>query len=130
MATILIADDQPSMRLLVSAALSSEDVTVIQAVDGDEAWKLIQEHQPDLALLDVHMPGRSGLDLTAAIRSDPRLAGMRIMLLTAGAMKSDIDAGLAAGANQYFTKPFSPLELREEVHRLLEITVSGGSNGN
>ncbi|HVA25824.1 MAG TPA: response regulator [Chloroflexota bacterium] len=121
MKTVLVADDQPSMRLLVSATLGSDGVTVIQATDGDEAWKLIQEHQPDLALLDVHMPGRSGLELTEAIRSHPELAGMWVMLLTAGGLKSDIDAGMAAGANQYLTKPFSPLKLREEVHRLLEI---------
>ena len=120
MKTILVADDQPSMRLLVSATLSAGGYAVIQAADGDEAWSMIRERRPDMALLDVQMPGKSGLELTAAIRDDPELGAMHIMLLTAGLQKSEVDAGLAAGANAYLTKPFSPVRLREEVGRLLE----------
>lgn len=119
MKTILVADDQPSMRLLVSATLASTDYAVIQAADGNEAWTMIQEHHPDMALLDVQMPGRSGLELAAAIRNHPDLSRMHVVLLTAGLQTSEVDAGLAAGANAYLTKPFSPLRLREEVGRLL-----------
>ena len=122
MKTVLIADDQPSIRMLVAATLSSlDDVTVIQASDGDEAWSLFQEHRPDLALLDVQMPGRTGLDLTEAIRRHPGFAGVPIVLLTAGAAQSEVEAGIASGANEYLVKPFSPINLRHRVESLLAI---------
>jgi len=117
--TVLVADDQPSLRLLVSATLASEEVEVVEAADGDEAWRLLQERHPRVALLDVQMPGRTGLELSRAIRADAGLADMHIILLTSKALSSDVEAGLAAGANRYLTKPFSPLELLEEVDRAL-----------
>ncbi|HLG68922.1 MAG TPA: response regulator [Chloroflexota bacterium] len=116
---MLVADDQPSLRLLVSATLASEEVEVVEAADGDEAWRLLQERHPRVALLDVQMPGRTGLELSRAIRADAGLADMHIILLTSKALSSDVEAGLAAGANRYLTKPFSPLELLEEVDRAL-----------
>ena len=119
MNTVLVADDQPSLRLLVSATLASEEVEVVEAADGDEAWRLLQERHPRVALLDVQMPGRTGLELSRAIRADAGLADMHIILLTSKALSSDVEAGLAAGANRYLTKPFSPLELLEEVDRAL-----------
>ena len=61
--TVVIADDEPSMRLLVHATIESDDYTVVEAVDGTQAWAMIQEHKPSLVLLDVQMPGLSGLDL-------------------------------------------------------------------
>lgn len=111
MRTVLIADDEPSLRLLVSVTIRSDEYTVLQAEDGDEAWKLIQEHRPSVALLDVQMPGQTGLDLTRAIKADPRMADTKVILLTSKSQQSDIEAGLAAGADFYLTKPFSPLEL-------------------
>jgi CheY-like chemotaxis protein len=117
--TVLIADDQPSLRLLVSATLASDDLNVIEASDGDEAWELIREHHPDLTLLDVQMPGMTGLELARAIRSDGELAATHVILLTSKAQQTDIDAGLAAGADRYLTKPFSPIELLDEVERAL-----------
>jgi CheY-like chemotaxis protein len=113
----LIADDEPSLRLLVSATIASEDYEVIEAVDGDEAWSLLRKHRPDVALLDVQMPGKTGLDLARAIRTDPDLARMCVVLLTSKAQPSDIQAGLAAGADRYLTKPFSPLELLRVVEQ-------------
>jgi CheY-like chemotaxis protein len=107
----LIADDEPSLRLLVSATIVSDEYDVVEAVDGDEAWDLLRQHRPTVALLDVQMPGRTGLDLTHAIRGDPELARTFVVLLTSKAQQADIQAGLAAGADRYLTKPFSPLEL-------------------
>jgi CheY-like chemotaxis protein len=115
--TVLIADDEPSLRLLVSATIASDEYEVLEAVDGDEAWHLIQRHRPSVVLLDVQMPGRTGLELARAIRADPNLARMCVILLTSKAQQVDIQAGMAAGADRYLTKPFSPLELLRVVEQ-------------
>ena len=117
MTTVLIADDEPSLRLLVSATIASDEYEVVEAVDGDEAWKLIRRHRPSVVLLDVQMPGRTGLDLTRAIREDPELTRTCVVLLTSKAQQADVEAGLAAGADRYLTKPFSPLELLRVVEQ-------------
>jgi CheY-like chemotaxis protein len=119
--TVIIADDEPSVRLLVQATIGADDYNVVEACDGDEAWSLIQEHGPSLVLLDVRMPGRTGLDILRAIRSDPNLAGTKVILLTASALASDMTAGLAAGADFYLTKPFSPRELLSRLDEALEL---------
>jgi CheY-like chemotaxis protein len=122
MTTVLIADDEPSLRLLVSATIASDEYEVVEAVDGDEAWGLIRRHRPSVVLLDVQMPGRTGLDLTRAIRDDPDLAKTRVILLTSKAQQADIQAGLDAGADRYLTKPFSPLELLRVVEQAVATT--------
>ena len=119
--TVLIADDQPSNRMLASAIIGTEDYNVIEARDGVEAWTLIQEHRPSLVLLDVRMPGRTGLDILHAIKSDPKLAATKVILLTASAQESEISAGLAAGADSYLTKPFSPADLLSRLDEALEL---------
>ena len=111
MTTVLIADDEQSLRLLVSATMMSDEYDVVEASDGDEAWELLRQYRPRVALLDVQMPGRTGLELTHEIRSDPELAKTFVVLLTSKAQQADIQAGLAVGADRYLTKPFSPLEL-------------------
>jgi CheY-like chemotaxis protein len=120
--TVLIADDEPSLRLLVSATISSDEYDVVEAVDGDEAWGLIRRHRPSVVLLDVQMPGRTGLDLARAIRDDPDLTRTSVILLTSKAQQADIEAGLAAGADRYLTKPFSPLELLRVVEQAVGAT--------
>ena len=111
MTTVLIADDEQSLRLLVSATMMSDEYEVVEASDGDEAWELLRQYRPRVALLDVQMPGRTGLELTHEIRSDPELAKTFVVLLTSKAQQADVQAGLAVGADRYLTKPFSPLEL-------------------
>jgi CheY-like chemotaxis protein len=117
--TVVIADDEPSMRLLVHATIESDDYTVVEAVDGTQAWAMIQEHKPSLVLLDVQMPGLSGLEVLQLIKAQPSLAATRVILLTAKAQESDIEAGLIAGADFYLTKPFSPLDLLTRVEEAL-----------
>lgn len=117
MTTVLIADDEPSLRLLVSATITSDEYDVVEAMDGDEAWGLLRLHRPRVALLDVQMPGRTGLDLTRAIRGDPELAKTFVILLTSKAQQADVRAGMDAGADRYLTKPFSPLELLRVVEQ-------------
>src|SRR5205807_758427 len=117
--TVLVADDERSLRMLVNASIASDEYAVIEAADGDEAWRLLLEHQPEVALLDVQMPGRTGLDIVRAIRTQPQLSGTHVVLLTSKAQDADIKTGLAAGAERYLTKPFSPLELLTVVEEAL-----------
>ena len=109
--TVLVADDEPNLRLLVTATLQFLPYAVIEAADGDEAWRLLQAHRPALALLDIRMPGRSGLDLVRAIRAHPELSDIVVVLLSSKTKEADVQAGLAAGADRYLTKPFSPMQL-------------------
>jgi len=109
--TVLVADDEPNQRLLVKATLQSLPYTVIEAADGDEAWRLLQSHRPAMALLDIRMPGRSGLELVRAIRATPDLSEMIVVLLSSQIGDEDVRAGLTAGADRYLTKPFSPMQL-------------------
>lgn len=118
-ATVLIADDEPSMRLLLRATIESDQYQVMEAADGDEAWTMIKQHQPAVVLLDVQMPGRTGLEVLAMIRSEPSLAATRVIMLTAKALKADQEVGMTAGANLYLTKPFSPLDLLTRVDEAL-----------
>src|SRR5215217_4613369 len=117
--TILITDSDPRLRHLVHLTIASDDYLVLEAADGDEAWQVLQTCRPDLAVLDVWMPGRSGLELTRAIRSDPALADTRVILLTANDQKFDVATGRAAGADYYITRPFSPLRLVRTVEECL-----------
>jgi CheY-like chemotaxis protein len=119
--TVLIADDEPSMRLLVHATIESDDYAVLEAVDGTEAWKIIREQKPSLVLLDVQMPGRTGLEVLALVKGDPSLNGTRVILLTSKAQETDVEKGLIAGADFYLTKPFSPLDLLTRVEEALQL---------
>ena len=121
MRTVLIADDESSIRLLVHATIESDDYTVVEASDGAQAWALTQELKPSLVLLDVQMPGRSGLEVLRSIKADANLKGTRVILLTSKAQERDIEVGLIAGADFYLTKPFSPLDLLTRVEEALEL---------
>ncbi|HEY0584212.1 MAG TPA: response regulator, partial [Chloroflexota bacterium] len=119
---VLIADDEPNLRRLVNATIKSDQYEVVEATDGDEAWQMLQEHHPDVALQDIQMPGRTGLDLARLIKAAPDMAGTHVILLTSQAREVDIHAGLAAGADRYLTKPFSPLELLTIVEQALGLS--------
>jgi len=113
--TVLIVDDEPNLRVLIHTTIESPLYQVIEACDGDEAWTLIKERKPDLVLLDVKMPRRSGFEVLTAIRADPELRGTQVMMLTASDQPADIDTGILAGADFYLTKPFSPADLLARV---------------
>jgi CheY-like chemotaxis protein len=119
--TVLIADDESSIRLLVHATIESDDYTVVEASDGAQAWALAQQLKPSLVLLDVQMPGQSGLEVLRSIKADPNLKSTRVILLTSKAQERDIEVGLIAGADFYLTKPFSPLDLLTRVEEALEL---------
>jgi len=109
------------MRLLVHATIESDDYKVVEAADGLEAWAMIQQYKPSLVLLDVQMPGRSGLEVLRSVRADPSLLATRVILLTSKAQEHDVEAGLIAGADFYLTKPFSPLDLLTRVEEALQL---------
>ncbi|MEK8051557.1 response regulator [Ideonella sp. DXS22W] len=120
MPRVLIVDDQPDIRRLIRMTLEEEPFELQEAADGDEALAVVAAWRPDLILLDVMMPGRhDGLQVCASVRADPALAATRVVLLSARADGGDREAGRAAGADEYLTKPFSPLQLLETIDRLL-----------
>jgi two-component system phosphate regulon response regulator PhoB len=119
MLTILITDDEPHVVELVRVTLEDERVRVIEALDGATALALADELEPELIFLDVNLPDLSGIEVCRRLRRHPRLAGSSIIMLTAAAQQEDISRGLAAGATQYLTKPFSPVRLLSLVEGLL-----------
>lgn len=121
--TVLVADDDEDIRDLVAFKLETAGYAVEAVTDGDQAWARAQEVRPDLAILDVMMPGLSGLDVLRKIRADEGLADTRVILLTARAREVDVDAGFSTGADDYIVKPFSPREL---IHRVA-VLLGGGS---
>ena len=111
---ILIVDDQLEVRELVEVTLRGDGVRILQASSGEEALAVARSEKPELVLMDVMMPGRlDGLEATRAIKSDPETCHCTVILLTAKGQDADQRRGLDAGAEAYFTKPFSPLALIE-----------------
>lgn len=120
--TVVIADDESTIRLLVHATIDSDDYTVLEAIDGAQAWAMVQDQKPSLVLLDVQMPGLSGLEVLRQIKSHPEHRKTKVILLTSKAQETDIETGLLAGADFYLTKPFSPLDLLSRVEEALELS--------
>ena len=116
---VLIADDDAATRRLVYATLASDQYRVLQAADGEEAWRLIREHHPAVAILDWQMPVYSGLELTAVIKGDPQVRDMTVIMLTGRSARADREAGVRAQADVYLTKPFLPEELLAAVEQAL-----------
>ena len=119
MARILVADDDIDIRELVEFKLSTLGHEIVVVADGAAAVEACREQRPDLAVLDVMMPGVSGLEAIRVIRADPNLADLPVILLTARAQESDVETGFDSGADDYITKPFSPRELASRVEALL-----------
>jgi DNA-binding response OmpR family regulator len=119
MAVIVVADDDADIRDLVGFKLEQSGHEVELVADGAAAVSACRERRPDLVLLDVMMPGMSGLDACRALRDDTELATVPVILLTARAQESDIEQGFRAGADDYVVKPFSPRELASRVTAVL-----------
>jgi len=116
---VLVADDEDDIRALVCLAVGKAGGTVVASVsDGTAALEAANADVPDLAVLDVSMPGATGLEVCSALRADPRTSGIRILLLSAGASLDDVARGLAAGADAYLAKPFQVSGLVHQVRAL------------
>lgn len=119
-ATILIADDEPNILISLEFLMKREGYDVMLARDGQEAVDAIVAHRPDLVLLDVMMPIKSGFDVCQEVRARDDVKGTRILMLTAKGRDTDVAKGLALGVDAYMTKPFSTRELVEKVRGMLE----------
>jgi DNA-binding response OmpR family regulator len=119
MAKVLIADDQPNMRQLVRLTLETGRFEIFEAPDGDAALAVARREHPDLVFLDWTMPGLPGVEVCRALRDDPAHDGMRIVMLTARTQSEDRATAQEMGADDYITKPFSPIELLEKVREVL-----------
>ena len=118
-ARVLVADDEEDIRLLVTLAVRKAGCTVVASLaDGAQALAAARAERPDLVVLDVSMPGATGLEVCAALRAGPDTAGCRVLLLSAGASPADVAAGLAAGADAYLPKPFTVAGLVAQVRLL------------
>ena len=116
---ILVADDDGDIRDLVVFKLTQAGYDVEAVQDGAAALQAIEASPPRLAILDVMMPGLSGIDVLRKVRADERLKDLEVILLTAKSRDIDVDAGFATGASDYVVKPFSPRELLHRVNALV-----------
>ena len=119
---ILVVEDEPDIRKLVHYNLTQERFKVIEAEDGEKALKLVQREKPHLIVLDLMLPGLSGLELCRSLRERPETSQIPILMLTAKAGEADRIVGLEMGADDYLTKPFSPRELVARVKAILRRT--------
>ena len=124
---VLVADDDDDILLLVTTRLRRDGFEVLQASNGDRALELARERRPDIAVLDIGMPGLDGLQVLEHIRDDDELREMLVVLLTAKAQESDVRRGYETGADAYIKKPCSPTELSTKVRELLDGNYLGAS---
>lgn len=116
---VLLADDDAALRRLVSATLGSNDFELLHAMDGEEALRVASEKHPALVLLDVNMPRMDGFDVCRHLKTDPSTTDIKIVMLTARGADVDRQRARDAGADDYFVKPFSPVQLLNRVYALL-----------
>jgi DNA-binding response OmpR family regulator len=120
MAKLLVADDLVPIRQMVRITLSTQGWTIVEAKNGNEALDMVRSEKPDLVLLDVDMgPGPNGFDVCRQIKADEATKDIPVVMLTAHESDSDRAIGFAAGATQYLTKPFGPLELIDTIRGIL-----------
>ncbi len=119
MKDVLIADDDADIRDLVAFKLEQADLEVIAVGDGLAALEAARAERPAVVVLDVSMPGMSGLDVCRMLRADPETQDMLVIMLTARVQERDVEGGFSAGADDYVTKPFSPRELVSRVQAML-----------
>ncbi|MFG1923644.1 response regulator transcription factor [Cryptosporangium sp. NPDC048952] len=125
MSTILIADDDRDILDLVAFKLSAAGHELITATDGATALTEARRSVPDIVVLDVSMPGMSGLDVCRELRAEPMTSSVPVILLTARGQESDVEAGFDVGADDYILKPFSPRELQNRITAMLGRSMRG-----
>lgn len=118
-ARVVVADDDPDIRQLVAFILKRRDYLVLEADNGTTALELVRREQPDVAILDIMMPGATGLEVAKELSHDPVTAHIPILLLSAHGQSGDIQEGLSNGARSYLVKPFLPKDLADRVATLI-----------
>ncbi|MCP5363767.1 MAG: response regulator [Hyphomicrobiales bacterium] len=121
--SILVVEDEPNIVLSLQFLMKKAGFDVRVARDGDEALAAVEDRAPDLILLDVMIPKRDGYDVCQTIRANPDWKNIFIIMLTAKGREVDREKGLALGANDYVTKPFSTRDLTEKVKQILNSAV-------
>lgn len=116
---ILIVDDEPNIVMSLEFLMKKEGFEVATATDGEQALAQVVAFSPDLLLLDVMMPKKSGFEVCEALRADPAQGGLLIVMLTAKGRETEVAKGLAIGADAYVTKPFSTKDLVARVRQML-----------
>lgn len=116
---VLVVDDEPFICRSLCFVLRKENYEVFEARNGEEALVAVREHHPDLVFLDVMMPKFNGFEVTEQIRADATLKGTKIILLTAKGQDADKEIGKQVGADDYMTKPFSPMKILERARKVL-----------
>jgi len=124
--TVLIVDDEASIREMIAVALEMADYNYLEAADAQEAHALIVDKQPDLILLDWMLPGTSGVELARRLKKEEATAEIPIIMLTAKVEEDNKIQGLEVGADDYITKPFSPRELVARLKAVLRRTTPPG----
>ena len=126
-AKVLVVDDNEDVRDLVVHILNADGFHVFSASEGLSALSILKANDIDLVLLDVMMPGMSGLEVLTEIRtgSDKKIREVPVMMITAKSSTEDIDKALALGANSYVVKPFRGTTIREKVRTILELPFNG-----
>ena len=118
-ATVLVADDEPNIVTALEYLLGKSGYKVLIARNGEEALRLVEAHRPDLVLLDVMMPLKSGYEVCQTMRERPEWRHIKIVMLSAKGRDSEVSKGLSIGADLYVTKPFSTRDLLGKVQGLL-----------
>lgn len=116
---ILVVDDEPNIVLSLEFLMKQAGFQVRTASDGQAALAAVAAEQPDLMLLDVMMPRKNGYEVCQAVRANPEWKGIRIIMLTAKGREVEREKGMALGADDYITKPFSTQEVVDRVRELL-----------
>jgi DNA-binding response OmpR family regulator len=120
MKKILIADDNDHIRELVATTIGTGQYELFEASNGEEALATAKQVKPEILLLDIGMPRMDGFDVCRELKSDPETASIHIIMLTAYGQEKDREKGKAAGADDYFVKPFSPTELLDKITEVLK----------
>lgn len=118
--TVLVAEDEPDIRALITFSLEYAGYRVIEALDGEDAVKMAQEEQPDLILLDVRMPKLNGYQACTVLKTEDSTREIPVVFLSARGQETEIRQGLELGAEEYILKPFAPDELYRRVGGILE----------
>jgi adenylate cyclase len=118
--TVLVVDDDPVILRLLQVNFEMEGFTVAVASDGAEGFEVAKATAPDVIVSDVMMPKMNGIELVRALKADVVTAAIPVLLLSAKAQTVDVREGMEAGADDYLTKPFEPLELVDRITKLLE----------